>query len=125
MGHAASAFFDTQIGGRQSVHLCWTDGTFGFGVSATREQTTYILSSMAYDIGGLQRAGRFNAANVTVDDLGTTPILSVSLICGLLLKSAEIKIFSEHGGIRIVPWQASGPKEAQVSFGVLDVRFGS
>ena len=68
MGHAASAFFDTQIGGRQSVHLCWTDGTFGFGVSATREQTTYILSSMAYDIGGLQRAGRFNAANVTVDD---------------------------------------------------------
>ena len=72
LGQMADIFFDTQIGARQSVHLCWTDGTFGFGVSATRKQTTHIPSSMASNIGtGLQRARR-NAANVTVDDLGTT-----------------------------------------------------
>jgi hypothetical protein len=32
------------------VHLSWTDGTFGVGMSATRAQTTHIRLLLTYNI---------------------------------------------------------------------------
>jgi hypothetical protein len=51
LGQSAGAFFDAQIGPWQSVHLRWTDGTFGVGMSATRAPTTQIPSLTTYNIG--------------------------------------------------------------------------
>jgi len=51
LGKSACAFFDAQIGPWQSVHLRWTDGTFGVGMSAIRAQTTQIPSLTTYNIG--------------------------------------------------------------------------
>jgi hypothetical protein len=56
LGQMADSFFATQLGAWQSVHLCWTDGTFGVGMSAIQEQTMHMSSSMTHTIGtGLQR----------------------------------------------------------------------
>jgi hypothetical protein len=50
LAQSVGAFFDTQIGPWQSVHLRWTDGTSGVGVSATRAQTTDIRLLLTYNI---------------------------------------------------------------------------
>jgi hypothetical protein len=50
LGQSAGAFFDTQIGPWQTVHLRWTDGTFGVGMSVTRAQTTHICLLLTYNI---------------------------------------------------------------------------
>ena len=65
MGQATGAFFATQIGAWQSAHLRWTDDTFGFGMSVTREQTMHMRSPMAYNIALASSELDFNAANVT------------------------------------------------------------
>jgi hypothetical protein len=67
MGVFQSNIFQNDIfqglGQWQSVHLRWTDGSFGVGLSATRAQTTHSRSLTAYNIAlGLQRAGRLHVA---------------------------------------------------------------
>jgi hypothetical protein len=48
---AAGYAFATQIGSWQFAQCCRSDDTLGFGISATRKQTTHNLSSsMSLDI---------------------------------------------------------------------------